>query len=266
MNYIITGGHSGMGLELSKKLLAEGHNIGLIVRSESRKEDTRKLFSKERTVDVFVADLSKRNEIEEVVQQILSKWEKIDGLFNNAGLLLDKLYYSDYGNELQLEVNAISPYLLTQSLLPLLEKGDHSFVVNTATGGLNNKKSIDIPAFKKPKKFTKLLGSYLDSKLVMVLLMNQLSKEWKSIRFVSVNPGAIKTKMTAGSGMPFWLKPIRNLFFKSPKHGAQNLYNAAFDSKYKESGIFISEGKIQPMKIQITKDEVDQLFDENFKK
>ena len=260
MNIIITGGHTGMGLELTKKLLAEGNKIGLIVRSESRKEDTQKLFSKENSVDIFIGDLSKRNEIEKVANQIKSSWDKIDGLFNNAGLLLDKLYYSDYGNELQLEVNGISPYLLTKALMPFLEKAENPFVVNTATGGLNNKKSVNIPAFKKPKKFTKLLGSYMDSKLIMVLLMNYLSKEWEHIRFVSVNPGAIKTKMTAGDGMPFWLKPIRNLFFKSPEHGAQSLYNAAFDSKYKASGIFISEGKIRPMKYEISKDEINQLL------
>ncbi|MEM9887891.1 MAG: SDR family NAD(P)-dependent oxidoreductase [Bacteroidota bacterium] len=260
MNYIITGGHTGMGLELTKKLLAEGHKIGLIVRSESRKKESQKLFPKESAIDIFVADLSKRNEIEQVGLQIESSWKKIDGLFNNAGLLLDKLYFSDYGNELQLEVNGISPYLLTKALLPLLEKGEDPFVVNTATGGLNNKKSINIPAFKKPEKFTKLLGSYMDSKLIMVLLMNHLSKEWKNIRFVSVNPGAIKTKMTAGKGMPFWLKPIRNLFFQSPERGAKSLYDAAFEAKYEASGIFISEGKIRPMKFEITPEEINQLF------
>ena len=260
MNYIITGGHTGMGLELSKSLLAEGHKIGLIVRNESRKEMTQKLFQNKDSVEVFVADLAKRDEIDAVASQISSSWSVVDGLFNNAGLLLDKLYYSDYGNELQLEVNGISPYLLTKALIPLLEKSENPFVVNTATGGLNNKKSVDIPAFKRPQKFTKLLGSYMDSKLIMVLLMNHLSEEQKNIRFVSVNPGAIKTKMTAGSGMPIWLRPIRNLFFLSPKRGAESLYNAAFSPKYKESAIFISEGKIRPMKYQIKEQEIRQLM------
>ena len=261
MNFVITGGHSGMGLELTKKLLAEGHQIGLIVRSNSRKEEVQKLFANERSLKILVADLSKRNEIEAVASQIKLNWNKLDGLFNNAGLLLDKLYYSDYGNELQLEVNGISPYLLTKALLPLLEKGDNPFVVSTATSGLNNKKSIDVPAFKKPEKFTKLLGSYMDSKLILVLLMNHLSKENEAVRFVSVNPGAIKTKMTAGKGMPFWLKPIRNLLFMSPERGGQNLYNAAFDPKYKGSGIYVSEGKVRPMKLEITPEEINQLLD-----
>jgi NAD(P)-dependent dehydrogenase (short-subunit alcohol dehydrogenase family) len=260
MNIIITGGHSGMGFELSKKLLSEGHQIGLIVRSEKRKAETQQLFSNNDNVKVFVADLSNRDEIASVAKEIQSNFSSLGGIFNNAGVLLDKLYFSEYGNELQLEINAISPYLLTKALLPLLEKSDNPFVVNTATAGLNNKKSIDISAFKKPQKFTKLTGSYMDSKLTLVVLMNHLSKHHKNIRFVCVNPGAIKTKMTAGDGMPFWLKPIRNLFFKSPEQGAQNLYDGSFSDTIKGSGIYVSAGKVKVMNVSISQDQVEELL------
>ena len=260
MSIIITGGHSGMGFELSKKLLSEGHQIGLIVRSERRKAETHRLFSNNDNVKVFVADLSNRDQIASVAKEIRSTFSSLEGIFNNAGVLLDKLYHSDYGNELQLEINAISPYLLTKELIPLMEKSENPFVVSTATAGLNNKKSIDISAFKKPIKFTKLMGSYMDSKLTMVALMNHLSTQNKNIRFVSVNPGAIKTKMTAGDGMPFWLKPIRNLFFKSPEQGAQNLYGGSFSDTIEGSGIYISGGKVKVMNVSITKDQVEELL------
>ncbi|MEO0790702.1 MAG: hypothetical protein AAFY36_18710 [Bacteroidota bacterium] len=96
----------------------------------------------------------------------------------------------------------------------------------------------------------------MDSKLTLVLLMNHLSKEWKNIRVVNVDPGAIKTKMTAGEGMPFWMRPIRNLFFKSPEEGAKNLYEAAFEDESNESGVYISNGRARQMKIKITDAEV----------
>lgn len=249
-----------MGLELSKAILKNGFNLGIIVRSESRKKEASTLFSGENVPDIFIADLSKRDQIESVAQDIANKWDVIDGLFNNAGVLLDKLYYSENGNELQLEINAISPYLLTKSLKPLLDKSENPFVVNTATSGLDKKKSIDVAEFKKPKKFTKLLGSYMDSKLTLVLLMNHLSQQWGAVRIISVDPGAIKTKMTAGDGMPFWMKPIRNLFFKSPEEGAKNLYDAAFEDGYTESGIYVSKGKLRKMKVAITDAEVEQLL------
>lgn len=260
MNIIITGGHSGMGLELSKKLLSEGHRIGLIVRSQKRKEETLKLFSNESKVSVFIADLSKRDHIKSVANEIRNRFETVDGLFNNAGVLLDQLYFSDYGNELHLEVNAISPYLLTQELLPLLEKSEKAFVVSTATAGLNTKKELPISNFKKPKKFTKLTGSYMDSKLTLVTLMNYLSESSKKVQFISVNPGAIKTKMTAGDGMPFWLKPIRNLLFKSPEEGANNLYKAAFRGENSASGIYINGGKKKQIQVKIDKQQIEELL------
>ncbi|WP_299218645.1 SDR family NAD(P)-dependent oxidoreductase [uncultured Aquimarina sp.] len=260
MNIIITGGHSGMGLELSKKLLLNGHRIGLIVRNQKRKVDTEKLFQKESMVDIFIADLSKREQIETVANEIKSNWGELDGIFNNAGVLLDKLYYSDYGNELQLEINAISPYLLTKALLPMLEVSKSAFVVSTVTSGLHNKKTIDIAAFKKPKKFIKLLGSYIDSKLILITLMNNLSKQLKTIRFVNVDPGAIKTKMTSGGGMPLLLKPIRNLFFKTPQYGADNLYKGAFNTNNIGSGIYLSGNKVKPIKVNISKEEIEQLL------
>lgn len=262
MHILITGGHSGMGLALSQKLLSEGHSLGLIVRSETRKKETLAVFPEGSTPDIFVADLSKRDQIEAVAQEIASKYEQLDGLFNNAGLLLDKLYVSDYGNELQLEVNAISPFLLTQALKPLLDKAPNPIVINTATAGLHAKKSYDIAAFKKPKKFSKLIGSYMDSKLTMVLLMNYLSTldPWKNVKILSVNPGAIKTKMTAGKGMPFWLKPIRNMFFQSPEQGAKRLYDAAFSLDIPASGQYISKHKPLPMACQITEADVQKLL------
>ena len=260
MNIVITGGHSGMGFELSKKLLAEGHQIGLIVRNETRKLETIEIFPEGSQLEIFVADLSNRNEIKEVAKAIHSKWDHLDGLFNNAGVLLDKHYTSDYGNELQLEINAISPYLLTLELLPLLEKSESPFVVSTATGTLEKKKSLDIPSFKQPKKFVKLMGAYMDSKITMVTLMNHLSEQCPKVHFVSVNPGAIKTKMTSGSGMPFFLKPIRNLLFKSPEFGANNLYNGAFNTTYNENGIFVSDKKIRPIQVKITQLEIDLLL------
>ncbi|MEO0443959.1 MAG: hypothetical protein AAFZ92_09505 [Pseudomonadota bacterium] len=100
----------------------------------------------------------------------------------------------------------------------------------------------------------------MDSKLILVTLMNQLSNETKKIRFINVDPGAIKTKMTAGSGMPFWLKPIRNLLFKSPEQGAQKLYDGAFSSAIKGSGIYVSGGKVKEIKTNINAQQIDDLL------
>lgn len=259
MQIIITGGHSGIGLALSKKLLNEGHKIGLIVRTENRKKDALQEFDQGADVEIFVGDLSNRDKIVSVANEIKKSWTKIDGLFNNAGVLTDKLYMSDYGNEMQLEVNAISPFLLTQELKPLLEKAENPFVVNTATTNLEKRTSIDIAAYKKPKKFVRVFGSYMDSKLVMVTLMNHLAQKWQNIRIVNVHPGAINTKMTRGKGVPLLLRPLMKIMSKSPEFGANNLYKGAFDTTIKGTGIYVADGKVRSIQVEITDNQIKEL-------
>ncbi|MEL6190989.1 MAG: SDR family NAD(P)-dependent oxidoreductase [Bacteroidota bacterium] len=261
MKYLLTGGHSGIGLELSKMLLAEGHHLGLIVRTEGRKQETLRILGDEGKVDFFLCDLSKQAQIAEVAKDISQSWDQIDGLFNNAGLLTDQAYYSEQGNEMQFEVNTIAPYLLTKALKPLLDKADAAFVVNTATGGLHNQKAIDIGELKKPSKFVKLLGSYMKSKLAMVAIMNFLAEEWPEIRILSVDPGPNKTKMTSGSGVPNWIKPFRRFLFSSPDKGARLLYQATFHDQFEGlTGVYISGNKAREMKLTVSQAEIDEMI------
>ncbi len=263
MNIIITGGHTGMGLELTKELLAEGHQIGLIVRSESRVNDAKKALENTANLQFFVADLGKRNEIQAVAEAIKNKWNIVDGIFNNAGVLLDKAYYSEQGNEMHFEINTLTPYYLVTSLKSLLDNSENAFVVNTATSGLNNQKSLNIKELKRPTKFVKLIGSYMHSKLALVLMMNYLAKQWSNIRFINVAPGSVKTKMTSGEGMPFLLKPIRNLFFSSPEKGAEKIYKAAFDEKFSDkSGIYVN-GNIKPIQFELSESEFEEILSDN---
>ncbi len=261
MQYILTGGHSGIGLELSKILLEEGHQLGLILRSKKREADALAELGNSSKISFFYADLSNQDDVAKVAKDIATKWDKIDGLFNNAGVLADKAYYSPQGNELQFEVNALAPYLLTKALQPLLDKADNPVVVNTGTGGMHAQKGIDIEDLKRPKKFVKLIGAYMKSKFAMVVLMNYLASKMSNIRVVTVDPGPNKTKMTKGSGMPSLLLPFRNLIFGKATKGAKKLYDGAFSAQFKgQSGIYITGNKVKPIQYRISKKEIEQMF------
>lgn len=260
MNILLTGGHSGIGLELSKTLIKEGHKLGLILRNERKKDQAIKDLGTS-NIDFFFADLSKQEDIQNVAAEIATKWEKVDILFNNAGVLLENASYSAQGNEMHLEVNAIAPYTLTQRLKPILDKAENPTVVNTVTGGLENRKLGKIEELKRPQKFVKLFGSYMQSKAALLLMMNYLAKEWPQVRIVNVDPGPNKTHMTAAGGMPTWLKFVRNLMFPGPEVGGRKLYNATFNEEFKEkSGIYISWNSIHPVKNEISQQEIEQIL------
>lgn len=254
-NIIITGGHSGIGLELTKKLLVDGHKIGLIVRNESRKRSLSDVLDTEK-IEFFYADLSIQTEVIRVAQDIKDSWEKIDCLFNNAGVAIMKgdRRTSKQANELHYEINTLAPYLLANGLKPLLQKSDNARVITTVTQGLNRLKLGTGIFFDK--SFTSGMKLYSQSKLVVMLLMNGLAKEesWKAVKFRCVHPGNNKTNMTQSKDkMPAFIKLMVRLFFKSPDFGAQRLYNAAFDDKMQSmTGVYLFDDKVIDLKAELS--------------
>ena len=248
---IITGGHSGIGLELTKKLLAENHQLGLVIRNEKRKNDLSKIIDT-KGIDFFFADLSKQPEVISVANQIVDKWGEIDILFNNAGVLLDKVYHSEQNNEMHFEVNTIAPFLLSLHLHKKLGKNSSLKIVNTGTDFLYKSKKLISEALLKPTKNRKLLGAYAQSKLALALLMNDWAKNDSKLQILHTSPGPTKTKMTSGSGMPWWLLPLRSLLFTTPEKGALKIYDAAFNENLSsQSAVFINKGKAYPFSLEI---------------
>ena len=89
---LITGGHSGIGLELTKMLLKkEDVKIGLVIRSEKRKAGLSSALLNA-PIDFFFSDLSDQASVKALAGNIKSHWDKVDVLFNNAGVLLDGYY------------------------------------------------------------------------------------------------------------------------------------------------------------------------------
>lgn len=260
MNIIISGGHSGIGFELTKKVIDAGHKVGLIVRSEGRKKEAKASFGQESEIDFFIADLSNRKEVARVAKEIEERWQVVDGLFNNAGVLTVEEKHSPQGVELQFEVNAVAPYILSTELMGALKNASNPFIINTATRSLHKQKSLDINDLKHPKKFVKLTGSYLNSKLALVLMMSHLAKDCPEVRILSIDPGGNKTNMSKSDAVPFFIKPLATLMFSHPSKGAQKLFDAGFSGNSQLSGSYISNGKMRVMKFSISDNEIKELL------
>lgn len=259
---LITGGHSGIGYELTRMLLREENtHIGLVIRSKERQSGLPAELLDAANIDFFYADLSEQASILALAQDVKTRWQRLDVLFNNAGVLLDDFYTSKQGNEMHLEVNTLAPYKLTLELLPLLDQSGNPVIVNTVTGGLNNKKSLNLKAFTSETPFRKLFGAYLESKFSLTLLSEDLARTHPKIRILNVDPGPNKTKMTTGSAMPKWLVPIRNLLFPKPTKGASLLFKAAFDEKHKqEKSAYLRSNKKTNLKYHLSESDKASLL------
>ncbi len=246
---VITGGYAGIGLELSKLLLSDGWRLMLVRRPGSGEEAIRDLRSQyaEAEIETFEADLADQAAIQSVANRILERAPKIEVLFNNAGVLLEKLQYSPQQIEMHFQINTLAPYMLMRLLRPALASSK-GICVNTSSAAIMATGKLRLEQLKSPARFRKLFGSYGQSKLALAAVTNALAPDYASDGVVlrNVDPGGNRTGMTRGAGMPAairWL--LVPLLFASPKKGANLVYQGAIDPKFeRQTGIYISGGKI----------------------
>ena len=247
---LITGANSGVGYELTKKLLAEHWDIIALIRSGFPENDpTIKEAMNRNSLRIYKADISDFKSLKSALKQIKITEHSIDVLFNNAGIGTAELKYSPQGRELHYEVNTIVPYIIVMEMKELIKNGNDKTIVNTSSNALLTVKKFDLQTLEKPVSFKKLFGSYALSKLALSLWTQEVSETMKTegIEIRSVCPGPNKTPMTVGAGMPFLLRLVAKFVFSHPSNGAKTIYNSFANFKG-VTGNFINKGKITSFK------------------
>jgi NAD(P)-dependent dehydrogenase (short-subunit alcohol dehydrogenase family) len=135
-------------------------------------------------MDLLLADA---NDYQELIDNLLTEFNQLDGLLLNAGVLGDRSPIEQYDVQKWVEtihINLTSQFILVKTLLPALKKSDNASVVFTSSG-----------VGKTGKAFW---GAYSVSKFGVEGLCQILAEEFDndgSIRFNCINPGAVRTKM-----------------------------------------------------------------------
>ena len=102
---------------------------------------------------------------------------------------------------------------------------------------------------------------YMQSKQAVMFLMNNLADQWDGVKFLAVNPGPNKTKMTQSGNTPWIIRKVLSLFFNDPSVGSQLIYNAGFDPQFAEANqVYLTKNKIVPVKTSMTAAERAELL------
>ncbi|PTL74949.1 SDR family NAD(P)-dependent oxidoreductase [Vitiosangium sp. GDMCC 1.1324] len=245
---LITGASSGIGLELTRAMLAEGWEIIALIRSGFPEDDAllRESLGTKR-LRVYKAELTDFGGLRHALERIKTREEKIDLLFNNAGGSFPELGFSKQGRELHFELQTVVPYILYRELKELLLRGQSKTVINTSTSAFRLFRRFDPDTLEHPASFRKLFGPYATSKLALSLWTREEASLAASegIRLLSVDPGGNNTLRSGkASGLPFYVEPLMKFFFPHPRRGASRLYDAAVDMREGLSGAFLSNGRV----------------------
>lgn len=135
---VITGASDGIGKKVALKLAISGVSLALIARNEERlnqvKDECLGLGSPK--VEYFVCDISKKEEVKETTNKIVTEFSSVDILLNIAGVWqkLDQLENipDDVIDEV-LDINLKGLIMITKEFIPHLKKETESIILNVSS-------------------------------------------------------------------------------------------------------------------------------------
>lgn len=256
---IVTGANSGIGKETARQLVHQGCTVVLACRSP-QKAAAVAFEMREKTivngrpslgvgeqlmggmgVDAMTLDLSDLDSVQRFVKEFRSKYDRLDGLVNNAATLSPTLQRTPgAGLELTWATNHAGPALLTSLLLPLLHasagQGKRTARIVTVSSRLERRGKCD-PDFLvaqhgltrplDPKKGYDPMGTYCDTKLCNMLHATSLATflDPASVTISTVTPGMVNTGLFRG--YPIWYRaitwPVRALYLRTPSEAAEGV-------------------------------------------
>jgi uncharacterized oxidoreductase len=131
---LITGGTSGIGLELANELLERDNTVIVTGRDQAKLDATKRTLS---GVHCFRSDVSNPGEIERLHASVLANFPKLDILINNAGIMRNLRLNQDRDlNDVtrEIEINLNGPIRMIQQFLPHLKTRDNALIINVSSG------------------------------------------------------------------------------------------------------------------------------------
>lgn len=221
---LITGSTDGIGKLVATKLAKEGHLVYLHGRNLEKLTaiiSAIKTVTQNENINGFVADFSDLNSVRKMAHQINKEVPKIDILINNAGIFKSAESHSKEGLDIRFAVNYLAPYLLTELLIPLLNKGTDPRIINLSSAAQS---SLSHEALLGKVNLS-TSEAYAQSKLALTMWSFYLAKTRQDIAVIAVNPGSLlNTKMAKEAYGQHW---------SSADKGADILYNLAISEEYK---------------------------------
>ena len=194
----ITGGYSGLGQETARAMAAKGAHVIISGRDATKLAAAADALAEETgaAIDTLVCDLASLESVRAAADEANERFDKIDLLINNAGVMAcDEAKTAD-GLEMQFGTNHIGHFLLTNLLLPLVEKGTRPRIVNLSSRGHHIAPvDFDDPNFER-RDYDKWV-SYGQSKTANVLFAVGLEQRLadKGIHAYALHPGGIHTNL-----------------------------------------------------------------------
>ncbi|WP_036325119.1 SDR family NAD(P)-dependent oxidoreductase [Microbispora sp. ATCC PTA-5024] len=200
---VITGASAGIGAASALDLARQGHQLVLVGRNpEKLGVVTRRVEAITGTPpDTFTADFASLDEVRGLAAGLLDRYERIDVLVNNAGVMSPDRRTTGDGHELMIQVNHLAPFLLTNLLAERLKESSARIVTTSSRAARTGR--LDPSDLDRERRRWSGWLQYGDSKQANALFTVSLAE--RGFAATCLHPGVLRTEFAAGT---FFMKLV----------------------------------------------------------
>jgi NADP-dependent 3-hydroxy acid dehydrogenase YdfG len=230
---IITGASSGIGAAAARKLIGLGAKVVLA----ARREDQLNALVAELGENALAVktDVSKRADLDNLIQQALSRFGHIDVLWNNAGIMpisfFDEGHVDEWDRMIDINIKGVL-YGINAVLPHMLERGQGHILATSSVGGL---------------KTTPGIGVYSGTKFAVKAIMETLREEVaQTIKVTTIYPGATHSELGHDITSPKIKAAFGNLA-NMPRMNEEAIADAVIYAISQPANVSINELVLRPL-------------------
>lgn len=257
---IVTGSSSGIGYETARVLANKNANVILAVRNSEKGENALQKIKAQNNnvnVEIMIFDLANLKSIKKFAGEFKQKFERLDLLINNGGVMIPPYTKTVDGFELQFGTNHLGHFALTGLLFDLIKKTKNSRIVNVSSGA-HRYGNINFDDLHWDNRKYKKWASYGDSKIANLYftyeLQRKLRQNGSDTIVTAAHPGWTATELQRHS---VFIKIISNISAMKIVQGALPSLRAAIDEQALGGDYFGPDGwqemKGFPVKVRSNK-------------
>ena len=256
--YIVTGANSGVGLETTRQLVKQGGHVVMACRRvEAGEEAARSFKDLNGSVEVIQCDLADLRSVRDFVTSFLEKYNRLDGLMCNAGMVSmgNEPQYTKDGFELTIGVSYLGHFLMTELLLDTLKKSAPSRMAIVSSvvhaGSPKNRYQVHLDDLNFKQRKYNNFAAYGEAKVAVVQYAMELGDRLNGtgVSTASIHPGWARSNF-GGDGlfmkaMQVVMLPFQSSLTNSNEESAQtSLHCLLSDDALNHSGAYFSQHSV----------------------
>jgi NAD(P)-dependent dehydrogenase (short-subunit alcohol dehydrogenase family) len=209
---VLTGATSGVGYQATRRLMQGGADMVIVSRNIEKarqvKSDLEKAFGTK--CEIVTADFSRLREVRKAAETILSNYDHIDVLINNAGVHMTHRILTEDGYETAFAVNHLASFLFTRLLMEKMKSSAPARILQVSSQG-HRFGGLDLGDINWEKRRYNGYRGYGASKTAQLLTVWEMADRLagSEVTINAIHPGEVKTNIGMNNELLFqWYQRV----------------------------------------------------------